>query len=359
MLRGTCLALLLAAPRLGAQADLSVGAGAGSIRYSGGASLGSFTITPIARFDGPTWSAAAAAAFGPLHGGGSAGQLQADGWGTLAGRGPWRPAVALALAGSAQSSGPSTGAVHLLGEGMWTRDDWGAAAGVGPSLAVITATEPVSGLRVRGRAWGRLGTALASATVEPQLLQDAWFTDLTVGVATPDARVTASGWIAARLSSAYESRVAGNVAGRLALSPHFAVEASAGSFLPDLYQGFPAAGFVSLAVRAFLAPQPLAGSRARAEGRRPALAVRSEGAEVLVQFTVPGARLVAVAGEWTDWQPIPLSPAGGDTWQARLALAPGTYRFSLLVDGTRWLVPADIVTVPDGMGGEQGLLVVP
>jgi hypothetical protein len=74
---------------------------------------------------------------------------------------------------------------------------------------------------------------------------------------------------------------------------------------------------------------------------------------------VPGARLVAVAGEWTDWQPIPLSPAGGDTWQARLALAPGTYRFSLLVDGTRWLVPADIVTVPDGMGGEQGLLVVP
>ena len=40
-------------------------------------------------------------------------------------------------------------------------------------------------------------------------------------------------------------------------------------------------------------------------------------------------------------------------------LAPGTYRFTLVVDGTRWLVPAGVVTVPDEMGGEQGLLVVP
>ena len=357
MLRGTCLVLLLAAPRLGAQTDLSVGAGAGSIRYAGGTSLGSFTISPMGSLGARSWSAGAAAALGPLHGGGWAGQLRADGWSVLAGPGV-RPAAAAVLEGSAQTDGPSTGVAHLLAEGVWTRDGWGAAAGIGASLAVITATEPTSAVRARARTWGRVGTALASATVEPQRLQDAWFTDITVGLATPDGRVTASGWIAARVSDAYESRAAGSVAAQIALSSRFALEASGGSLLPDLYQGFPASGFVSLGVRAFLTPRPPAALRGGAGARRPAVAVR-EGADVVVRFTVPDARQVAIAGEWSDWQPVPLVPAGRDGWQARLALAPGTYRFTLVVDGTRWLVPAGVVTVPDEMGGEQGLLVVP
>ena len=357
MLRGTCLVLLLAAPRLGAQAGLSVGAGAGSIRYSGGASLGSFTVSPAGWLETPSWSGGAAAAFGPLHGEGWAGQLRADGWAGLARRGRWRPAAALVVEGSAQSGGPSTGAVHLLAEGVWTEDGWGAAVGVGPSLAVIAATEPASGLHGRARAWGRIGTALATATVEPQRFQDAWLTDVTVGLATPEGRVSASGWIAARMSGAYGSRAAGSVAAQVALSSRFALEASGGSFLPDLYQGFPAAGFASVGVRAFLIARPAAGPGAGG-GPRPAVAVR-EGPEVVVRFTVPDARQVAIAGEWSDWQPVPLVPVGRDAWQVRLVLTPGTYRFTLVLDGTRWLVPAGIVTVSDGMGGEQGVLVVP
>lgn len=358
MLRGICLVLLLAVPRLGAQADVSVGAGAGSIRYAGGASLGSFTITPMGSLGARAWSAGAAAAFGPLDGGGWAGQLRADGWSVLTGPGRVRPAAAAVLEGSAQTDGPSTGVAHLLIEGVWTRDGWGAAAGIGASLAVITATEPTSATRARARTWGRVGSSLASATVEPQLLQDAWFTDITVGLATPDGRVTASGWIAARVSDAYESRAAGSVSAQLALSSRVAVEASAGSLLPDLYQGFPAAAFVSLGLRAFLTPRPPAALRGGAGTRRPAVAVR-EGAEVVVRFTVPDARQVAIAGEWSDWQPVPLTPTGSDGWQIRLALAPGTYRFTLVVDGTRWLVPPGVVTVSDEMGGEQGLLTVP
>jgi hypothetical protein len=358
MLRGTCLILLLAAPRLGAQADLSVGAGAGSIRYAGGASLGSFTITPMGSLDARSWSAGAAAAFGPLPGGGWAGQLRADGWSVLTGPGRMRPAAAAVLEGSAQTGGPATGVAHLLAEGVWTERGWGVAAGMGASLAVITDTAPESAVRGRARAWGRLGTALASATVEPQWFQDAWFTDISVGLATPAGRVTASGWIAARLSDAYGSRAAGSVAAQIALSSRFAIEASGGSLLPDLYQGFPASAFASVGVRAFLIPRPPAALRAGAGERRPAVAVR-EGAEVLVRFTVPDAQQVAIAGEWSDWQPVPLIPTGRDTWEIRLTLAPGTYRFTLVVDGARWLVPAGIVTMPDEMGGEQGLLVVP
>jgi hypothetical protein len=357
MLRGTCLFLLLAAPALGAQAGLSVGAGAGSIRYVGGSSLGVFTISPAGLWETATWSAGAAATFGPLQGGRWAGQLRADGWATLAGRGTLRPAAALVLEGSAQTHGPATGGTHALIEGVWTRDGWGAAAGLGPSLGVISDTAPESGLRVRGRAWGRIGTALASATIEPQFLAHYRFTDVTIALATPEGRVSASGWIAARLS-ADSSRASGSVSARVALSSRVAVEASGGSFLADPYQGFPPSVFASVGLRVFLTPRPMILPRSHAEGLRPAVAVR-DGPEVVVRFIVPDARQVAIAGEWSDWRPVPLAPTGERAWEVRLVLAPGTYRFTLVLDGTRWMVPAGIATVPDEMGGEQGLLIVP
>jgi hypothetical protein len=49
---------------------------------------------------------------------------------------------------------------------------------------------------------------------------------------------------------------------------------------------------------------------------------------------------------------------GGDTWEGALGLAPGTYRFNVVVDGASWTVPAGIATVPDGLGGIVGLLVI-
>ena len=357
MLRGACLFLLLAAPSLGAQAGLSVGAGAGSIRYGGGSSLGSFTISPAALWETATWSAGAAATFGPIHGGRWAGQLRADGWATLSRGGPLRPAVGMVLEGSDQTHGPATAGAHAMVEGVWTGDGWGAAAGLGPSFGAISDAAPESGLRIRGRAWGRIGTALASATIEPQLLDHYRFTDVTIGLATPEGRVSASGWIAGRLS-ADSSRAAGSVSARVALSSRVAVEASGGSFLADPYQGFPASVFASVGVRVFLTPRPTILPRSHADRLRPAVAVR-DGPEVVVRFIVPDARQVAIAGEWSDWRPVPLAPSGERTWEVRLVLAPGTYRFTLVLDGTRWMVPAGIATVPDEMGGEQGLLIVP
>jgi hypothetical protein len=359
MLRGTCLVLLLAAPSLGAQAGFSVGAGAGSIRYAGGSSLGNFTISPVGLLEAPTWSLGAAAMFGPLHGGRWAGQLRGDGWVTLGGSGGLRPAAALILEGSDQTDGPATGGVHALIEGVLTREGWGAAAGIGPSLGLISDALPVSGLHVRGRAWGRIGTALATATVEPQSLRgaltDVGFTDLTIGIATPEGRVSASGWIAARLT-ADSSRAAGSVSARVAISSRVAIEASGGSFLADPYQGFPASVFATVGARLYLTGRPTVAPRG--DGPRPAVAER-DGPEVVVRFTVPHARQVAIAGEWSDWRPVPLTPVGQSAWEARLLLVPGMYRFTLVVDGTRWMVPAGVVTVPDEMGGEQGLLLVP
>jgi hypothetical protein len=41
-----------------------------------------------------------------------------------------------------------------------------------------------------------------------------------------------------------------------------------------------------------------------------------------------------------------------------VALPPGVYRFNLIVDGERWIVPEGVTAVDDGYGGKTCLLVV-
>ncbi|HUF82390.1 MAG TPA: glycogen-binding domain-containing protein, partial [Burkholderiales bacterium] len=68
---------------------------------------------------------------------------------------------------------------------------------------------------------------------------------------------------------------------------------------------------------------------------------------------------VAVVGDWTGWQPVPLQRAADGRWVMRVTLSPGVYRFNVIADGTRWTVPADVAAVEDGFGSKTALLVVP
>jgi len=79
--------------------------------------------------------------------------------------------------------------------------------------------------------------------------------------------------------------------------------------------------------------------------------------EVRVTFTVRDASTVALAGEWNQWTPIPLSRVDSDQWQMTLPLGAGVYHFSLVVDES-WIVPEGVARLPDDFGGEVGLLVV-
>jgi hypothetical protein len=358
MLRGPGLLLLLAAPSLGAQAEVSAGVGAGSIRYSGGATSTTVTIAPAATVIGRSGAAGLSGAFGPIGTGDWAGQVRADSWAAWPTGGAFRPAITILLDGSVQSGGPATGAAQVVGEAAWTADGHGAALGIGSSLGAISGAAGVGALRLRARAWGRVGDAIATAAVEPQRLDGAWFTDVSLGVASAPGRLSVSAWLAARLSDTPASRGAGGAAVQFTVSRRLAIEAAGGSYLPDVYQGFPASGFVALGARVYLArraPSPLGARSARV---RPAEGVRA-GDSVRVRFRVPGATSVAIAGAWTEWTPRPLVRVGRDGWEGWFALAPGLYQFALVVDGDRWTIPPRVARVGDGMGGEAGLLVVP
>lgn len=57
----------------------------------------------------------------------------------------------------------------------------------------------------------------------------------------------------------------------------------------------------------------------------------------LFVIAAPGARMVAVVGDFSAWQPVPLSDPDGDgIWTAIIPLPPGRYEYAFLVDG-KWV----------------------
>lgn len=75
---------------------------------------------------------------------------------------------------------------------------------------------------------------------------------------------------------------------------------------------------------------------------------------------VEGAKEVVVTGEFTSWarDKVRLKPSGPGEWGASLDLAPGEYRYRLIVDG-EWRDDAQAKKrVPNAYGSEDCVLSV-
>jgi hypothetical protein len=81
---------------------------------------------------------------------------------------------------------------------------------------------------------------------------------------------------------------------------------------------------------------------------------------VLFRIQAPSAANVSVVGTFNEWASgaTPLARTADGWWEARAALAPGTYEYLYLVDGTYVTPPESIVTVEDGFGRRNGVLEV-
>jgi hypothetical protein len=85
------------------------------------------------------------------------------------------------------------------------------------------------------------------------------------------------------------------------------------------------------------------------------------GTPVLVQFRfdAPQARQVALAGEFTNWQPIyPLKRSDPGIWTVVVPLEPGIHDYAFIVDGERWVPDPMAPAVADGFGGLNSRLAV-
>lgn len=342
---------LLPAGRFAAQAEASVGAGAGTVRLSDGRSFGAVTLAPTIRLFSPTRFASLQGSLAALPDGVWNGQIRVDAWDALAvssGRGL---AVTGALAGAALSRAPRAGSAELLAEVFASSAGRGVALAGGVALGSISGFSTRTATRVRARAWWQRPDVQYSLTIEPTGLEHRWYTDIQLGATVERSRASITVSALGRVDGRLPDQLTAGVFASWRPSERWALEGNVGGFLSDPFLGYGRALSASAGVRAYIGKRrmrltgPLAGVRA--------------GDSVTVRVRVREARTVAIAGDWSAWSPIPLRRLGNDVWEGRFAIAPGTYRFNLLVDGTRWMVPPGIAVITDDLGGTAGLLVVP
>jgi len=127
-----------------------------------------------------------------------------------------------------------------------------------------------------------------------------------------------------------------------------------------------AVGLATAAVAALLVvlpgrtPVPSDGALAGVEGGSGQAGVE---AVVYVQFVLeaPTATSVAVAGDFSDWQPsFTLTDADGDgIWTGRVPVRPGVHGYMFLIDETRWQTDPNAERYQDdGFGNRNAVLAV-
>jgi Glycogen recognition site of AMP-activated protein kinase len=81
---------------------------------------------------------------------------------------------------------------------------------------------------------------------------------------------------------------------------------------------------------------------------------------ISLEFIKPGAKQVAVAGDFNDWKPerSPLVQIGNGRWVGDLAVKPGRHEYLFVVDG-QWLPdPNARENVQNPYGGRNSVLIV-
>lgn len=292
-------------------------------------------------------------------------QFASGEWATqLAAQGAWAASLARHWAlGLAAGAG-----LNAVSGGTWSTSAAGgplAAWAAGPITVSFSATagttRQVEGSRLAtGTLWGALryqtGPWRLEASASGLAADTLRLADATAGLSWQRRFVGLEGSVGVRR---------GDLApepwwwqGRLELrpAPGVALELSAGRYPPDL-AGFTGGRFASLGVRVVPVGRP---ERLPAGRRRPALEVQRTGPSAArLAIHLPAARSVAIGGEWNEWRWVPMEPDGSGGWTAVLPLGPGLYRYILLVDGDRRLVPPGAPSSRDDFGGEVGLLIVP
>jgi len=81
---------------------------------------------------------------------------------------------------------------------------------------------------------------------------------------------------------------------------------------------------------------------------------------ISLELVKPGAKQVAVAGDFNDWKPerTPLSQIGNGRWVGDLNVKPGRHEYLFVVDG-QWLPdPNARENVQNPYGGKNSVLIV-
>jgi hypothetical protein len=358
---------------LAAQTEASMDLGVTDVRYDGFLPSSGASVSPQFRLETPHMVAWARGTYLRFESGRHS--IQANTAGSLL-SGPWR-GLRAEISGRAGISRYSdftsfshllaVPRVHVLKEraGGWVGGTMGTTW-LGGASRPVTAAEAGAWTSRFGINW------LISATNTH--VGDTVYTDVQ-GVAhggrgrfTFDASLGVRAW-----SRGGGHGVYGEASGGVALNPWLSVIVSGGRYPTDPTIGSVSGRYLGIALRMAALPRhrtlapPVAPARvAHHSAPDPVDPVaasvelrscRCAGITLVVHAL--GAARVEVTGDFSDWEPVTLAPTDAGAWVAVLALAPGTYRFNVRIDGGEWIVPEGVSRLVDEFGGDVGLLRVP
>lgn len=152
------------------------------------------------------------------------------------------------------------------------------------------------------------------------------------------------------------------------LTDHAAVVIAGGRYAADAVRGNVAGRYITAAVRLtaplrhrrrpplVMPPGPVADDGATASV---ALVDVRRGRGDTCTLVFRAASPIEVMGDFTDWVPTALEPAGLDLWSVTLPIAPGRHRLNARLSGGPWGVPVGATPVADDFLGLVGAVVIP
>jgi len=273
-------------------------------------------------------------------------------------RHPLRFELAGALGGSRHSSGFDAFLTRGDARFHLRARSFGAWGGAGLAVARNSFdSRSVSGFVPQAGLWAQGGAVRATLTyLHPRLSGEAYpETHASVAISQGALDLTVyGGHRRSPLDGEGLAETWGGVAAALWVHPRAALTLSGGKYASDLFQGLPGGQFVSIGIRLtprrsrpvpLTAPAPIVYSPEAARAGS-------------IEFRVEGATRVEIAADWNGWQLTPLVRNGPGRWIVPVDLVPGVYRFNLLVDGERWIVPVEVAQIDDGFGDRVGLLII-
>lgn len=353
-----------------AQLTVTVDVGASRVEYDGYLPSGAASVSPAVRYNTPNTS--------------------------LAARGSWLGFES----GNASVQGLIAGSVFTPAFGRW-RVELGGTAGLSTyedyaSFAHVLARSRLHLAGRRGGAWlgGTLGRAdyddearpvLAAATgmwrqVGPVNLTlalsatsvgDTSYVDLEAASFWRSAKLEIDGLLGLRGGSGGGHGVYGEAVAAVSLTRALAITLGAGRYPTDPIRGSVAGRYATIGVRfTGFTPRPappapsvpahaaaiFAGSNGHHTTATASIEPDTAGAILVIR--APGAQVVEVMGDFTDWEPVTLTRAG-DAWRLTTRLPAGTRRLNVRIDGGAWSVPQGATLEHDDYGGAVGTIAVP
>jgi hypothetical protein len=144
----------------------------------------------------------------------------------------------------------------------------------------------------------------------------------------------------------------------LQLTDRLGLVMSGGRQLVDPVRGLPQNEYFTIAARVTLGPKPLPVMQRSLVAHAEVIPIVGGGGELTVRVFAADTMLVEVAGDFSNWEPLPLVREGA-FFVARATLPPGSHRVAIRVNLGVWRAPRNLARVRDDYGGEAGLVVIP